>query len=390
MRRTIRTLACAVLWACAVLCLGCSSGEASDESVFRSARPLRDAQLAPTETQVVAVVNFAGGQCTGAPIAPDLVLTARHCIGKTNEITTRVDCDRTQFLDPDSAGALFVLATPTITDEPADYNSVVAWRVLPGDDPAICGRDIALLRLEKPMPVRPLIPRVDAPPVPGEAYTAVGYGDDEGEAGSGIRRVLADRGVVCVGAECDDRGVRDTEFLGTDGVCSGDSGGPALDADRRILGVASRGLPGCRSPIYTSVAAFSEFLREEALAAAERTGEEPPAWALGYSTEARFNHPVGATCRGAEQCESGICREGSCTRSCSPQGPCPAGYECDAEAGQCLRLPDSGPASSCAYASPGARRTTVAAWWLVLSLALAVRRLSPTRRIRSVGADERV
>lgn len=357
---------------------------------------LRGGEPAPAESQVVAVVNIAGGQCTGSPITPDLVLTARHCVGATNESTNRVDCDETRFVDPDSAGAMFVLTTPTVTEDPADYHRVRTVRVLPDGDASLCGRDIALLELSEPLDVRPLIPRVDVPARAGDAYAAYGYGDDEAEQGSGVRRQLLDRQVLCAGKECADEGVRDTEFLGSDGVCGGDSGGPALDPERRIAGVVSRGFAGCTGPIYGDVAAFADFLKSEALAAAARGGYEAPAWALGHSTERRFNHPIGASCRDDSQCESGLCGEdGRCTRECSAAGPCPSGHSCSAETSVCQADVSTSdgeppPASSCRFArAPG--HSTWGAW--LLALLLLVRARGGSARARWVrmrrGFDER-
>ena len=261
-----------------VLLFGCAL-EPSGEPVFRESTALKGAQAAPEAQQVVAIVNFAGGQCSGVPITRDLLLTARHCIGPTADVSRRVDCAESVFTDPDSAGAMFVVSTPEITDRVEDYRAVSEFTALPGDDSRLCGRDLALLRLKEALDVPPLVPRVDEPVVPGEPYTAYGYGDDEAELGSGIRRRLEGLTVSCVGLSCKDAEVFESEWVGSNGVCSGDSGGPALDGEGRILGIVSRGATGCRSPVYESVAAFSDFLKSEARRAAREGKYEPPAWA---------------------------------------------------------------------------------------------------------------
>lgn len=77
---------------------------------------------------------------------------------------------------PDSAGAMFVLDTPEVTDDPDDYRPVRELRVLPGADRALCGNDLVLLRLAEPLPSPPLVLRIDRAPTVGEPYSAFGYG----------------------------------------------------------------------------------------------------------------------------------------------------------------------------------------------------------------------
>jgi hypothetical protein len=68
-----------------------------------------------------------------------------------------------------------------------------------------------------------------------------------------------------------------TEFRGEDGVCSGDSGGPAIDAEGRVTGIASRSV-GCTGSVYSALSDWRGFVREVAELAA-REGDYPePEW----------------------------------------------------------------------------------------------------------------
>ncbi len=322
----------------------------SDASDFVSS-PILAGQPAPEAISVVGVVNFAGGQCSGSLILPNLVLTARHCIAGSEDDTTAVMCDRTTLDTADSAGAVFVVPLAQISDDPADYHAVSRIQTPEGAS-SLCGSDVALLHLSQALALPALTPRIDSPVVVDEPYSAVGYGVDGRVGPGGVRRRLDELSVVCAGAECPASTVFENEWVGSGGVCSGDSGGPALDAEGRVIGVVSRGKDDCRSPIYAHVFSYADWLRSAAESASESAGYELPNWARGFSSEPRFNWPVGAACTANTDCESNTCAgDSTCTRACAAEGPCPTGYQCEAEAGLCRRDQPT-LASSCALRAP--------------------------------------
>lgn len=262
------------------LAFSCGNADPADVTdVSAQSAPILDGQLAPEATSVVGVVNFAGGQCSGSLLLPNLVLTARHCIASSEDDTTAVVCDDTMLESPDSAGAVFVVPLPQISNDPLDYHAVSAIRT-PEGATSVCGSDVALLQLSAPLTLPTLTPRLDSPLVAGEPYSIVGYGVNGSQASgaSGIRRSRAGLSVECVGAECDQASVYANEWVGPTGACSGDSGGPALDADGRVIGVLSRGKEACTSPVYAQVFAYAEWLRAAGASAAEAGRYHAPTW----------------------------------------------------------------------------------------------------------------
>ena len=172
----------------------------------------------------LALVRLAGGTCSGALVAPDLVLTAAHC------------------------------EAPVSVQVAGSEHAVVQVHVAPGfdADPAGSDHDLALLRLDGTVPAVPLSFATAGGEVDlGSPVTFAGFGT----AGSPDAAAVGSGEVVGLRA-------RSFDVAGESSACEGDSGGPVL-ADGVIVGVVSAGQGGVgcfETTIATRVSAQVDFL----------------------------------------------------------------------------------------------------------------------------------
>jgi hypothetical protein len=292
---------------------------------------------------------------------------------------------------------------------------------VPNDGSDICGFDIALVTLATLVPAQlatPLVPRIDRPVSGGERYSAVGYGLDSPEDGgiAGRRRARTGLAVSCIPGTCG-LGVEQNEFVGGAGICSGDSGGPALDGAGKVVGVVSRSGSDCAHPVYGSVAAWKDWISGVARDAAEQGGYSAPFWVESGSSDPPLqlegsagsagsdaSGPAGTqgfACVGARDCASGFAcysptnsaTDGHCASLCSTQADCASGSTCTSVGGGRVCTGSAATAhdetSSCTVGAPGPGSTSGGAAALALvALALVGRSLRPRRGRRAVRVTE--
>lgn len=284
------------------------------------------------EGVVLLSLGNQGGLCTGSLIAPNLVLTARHCV--SNNITEGIGCDP----DGNSTNGDHVSSDlPPSSIEVFNGSKPNFWggngiakgkKIFHPDGYNLCNRDIALILLDKSVDsgVAPTMKlRLKYGAQIGEMTTAVGYGKtSQNSWQSGVRYRRENIKVLSVGRDYNEL-LGENEFLLGQSTCQGDSGGPILAQDTQsILGVTSRGGDCDKGKQrFTRVDAFKSLIESalaEAGSEAQLEGKEPPP-----SVDLK---PMGeGPCSTGSQCQGAFCYQGMCSQICGP-GLCSSGYYC--------------------------------------------------------------
>jgi len=297
---------------------------------------------APGDAAVVALVarrTRCTGEpltllCSGALIAPDVVLTAAHCLN---------------VFGPEGPYEVFLGAE--LLPEPQGRFVRVARAVRhPDYAPETHAYDAALLRLATRVPETPL--RLPAPAsfalAPGMAARVLGFGETkEAQAPSGRRR----QGTLTVTE------VRPSAFLAGPAPamsCVGDSGGPVLVSDGTgevLAGITASGDVACRKEAFN---VRVEALRDSFVQPFLDEQAAPPAPTLAP------DHLCQATCERNADCPSGLtcdAREGAPGRCLLPAlqegdygAPCTDDAACG-RGGLCARLEPEG-AEACRCFTP--------------------------------------
>ncbi len=208
---------------------------------------------------VVAFVSTSSqGQalCTASLVAPDLAITAAHCVKDSSP------APQAQFVlvfgnDIHKAGV------ETRTVDKVEIPS--QWK--PNAQPEFDTSDVALLHFAGGLPagyvISDLLP-FDQTPKNGDEVTLAGYGITDGSTnfGAGLLRKVQ---VKVLNANFS---ATEIEFDESDGggACNGDSGGPAyvmIDNHPYLFGLTSRGGSECdQDVIYSKISAYAQWFTD--------------------------------------------------------------------------------------------------------------------------------
>jgi hypothetical protein len=273
------------------------------------------------ENPAIVALALAGlaGQwlCSGSLVAPDVVLTARHCLSALRD---PIECPEEGPLAP-------VLVQPSSIqvltgDELSTAIEVARGRrlVVPAED-RLCGADVALVLLDAPIEgVQPLQVRPTGA-AQGDRLVSVGFGRAPA-TGASVVKLVRDHVLVS--------STTSTELLVAEAPCqNGACGNPVLDeTSGEILGVASRAVSTSTSgeDAYTRADVFLDWI-EQTLSLSSATA------GTGLAKGEKGSPDMGGNCLRGSDCSAGACvtcdGRRYCTRSCSPHDICPTHFRCE-------------------------------------------------------------
>lgn len=205
----------------------------------------------------VVMIKMNDSFCTATLVAPDMLITAHHCVAEENTDQNAPACaplgaplGDTAFevkLNQPGEGASQDFTRGATYNGPTVARSKKVW-ITPTNN--ICSFDVALIQLDRPVPNAKISKLRFSALTANEAVTAVGFGDDGlGNYPSARRQrttSILGVGPTTVQFQSQTGGtiplsLPDGDVMTGESHCFGDSGGPLFDKDGSIVAIISRG-----------------------------------------------------------------------------------------------------------------------------------------------------
>jgi MYXO-CTERM domain-containing protein len=284
----------------ALALFGCGSAEQFD---LERAPIVNGERSVATDDDVVQLTSHAVGAtpqaCSGTLVAPNIVLTALHCVANFSGGDFSCNSDGTLQTSNAGGGMLGELVDPAQIDIrvgvfPATAVDAHAVKLFGTGTNQICRNDLALVVLDRDLDLPLSALRLQRGVELGEKTRVVGYGASENAATEGrFARAgmrIIDRGVDAGGSNTNIAAPR-TVVVGQ-GPCHGDSGGPLFSEETgALIGVyslvsgASCTAVGVRN-VYTRLEPFADLVQSAFDFAAQTPIMEPGADDAGVGGQA--------------------------------------------------------------------------------------------------------